>query len=309
MVRHHARGDRPARHARPRDPGPCRVPARVLSRIVELGPGNGTKLRTLIETRRRRLAAAGSIAISHLHLIDVSGKALDQAAQALAVLDDVEVVKHQTTYESGLGEVAATTGVRTLVLFLGSNIGNFDRPGAEAFLRIDSRRAPARRRPSPRRRSRQARGGAAPRLRRSARRHRGLQPEPAGAHQPGAGRRLRPPGVRPPSCLEPGRIAGGDASVSRRRQRVRVASAHIEMEMDKGDTIWTESSYKYRARRPGDAPRAHRVSSHRALDRRRGALRADAGPGRLSGRQVDARRKLRVPFILSLSLFLLSHNL
>jgi L-histidine N-alpha-methyltransferase len=26
---------------------------------------------------------------------------------------------------------------------------------------------------------------------------------------------------------------------------VRVAAAQVEMEMDKGDTIWTESSYKY----------------------------------------------------------------
>ena len=33
--------------------------------------------------------------------------------------------------------------------------------------------------------------------------------------------------------------------VSRRRQRVRVASAQIDMEMEKGETIWTESSYKY----------------------------------------------------------------
>src|SRR5687767_4369474 len=79
------------------------APSSGLSRIVELGPGNGTKLRTLIEAGRR-----GGRRLDrdlHLHLIDVSEKALDQAAQALAVLDDVEVVKHQTTYESGLGEI------------------------------------------------------------------------------------------------------------------------------------------------------------------------------------------------------------
>jgi uncharacterized SAM-dependent methyltransferase len=118
-----------------------------LSRIVELGPGNGTKLLTLIEASRRGVrglnydgpAKAGHYVRRlhvplHLHLIDVSAKALDQAADALAALDDVEIVKHQATYESGLTEVAQS-GERTLVLFLGSNIGNFDRPGADAFLR------------------------------------------------------------------------------------------------------------------------------------------------------------------------------
>ena len=33
--------------------------------------------------------------------------------------------------------------------------------------------------------------------------------------------------------------------VSRRRQRVRVVSAHVDITVDEGETIWTESSYKY----------------------------------------------------------------
>ena len=103
--------------------------AAPVSRIVELGPGNGSKMLTLIEAGR-----TGSRHVNHapldLHLIDVSAKALDEASHALATLDDVEIVKHQATYESGLIEVART-GARTLVLFLGSNIGNFDRPGAD----------------------------------------------------------------------------------------------------------------------------------------------------------------------------------
>jgi hypothetical protein len=115
-----------------------------LSRIVELGPGNGTKLRTLLEAdadglsndrpylhgeRRRRGR--------EIHLIDVSGKALDQAVKALSPFERVKVVRHEATYEDGLREIAegpADAG-STLVLFLGSNIGNFDRPGAEEFLR------------------------------------------------------------------------------------------------------------------------------------------------------------------------------
>ena len=110
------------------------APPAGLSRIVELGPGNGTKLLTLVEAGRRGPAEAGHYVPLHLHLIDVSAKALDQASDALAGLDEVEIVKHRATYESGLREVAQT-GERTLVLFLGSNIGNFDRPGADAFLR------------------------------------------------------------------------------------------------------------------------------------------------------------------------------
>jgi len=34
--------------------------------------------------------------------------------------------------------------------------------------------------------------------------------------------------------------------VSRRRQRVRVPGAHLELDLAEGESIWTESSYKYR---------------------------------------------------------------
>ena len=56
------------------------APPSGLSRIVELGPGNGEKLRTLIEAGRRgaRRLDRGL----QLHLIDVSArKALDQAGR------------------------------------------------------------------------------------------------------------------------------------------------------------------------------------------------------------------------------------
>ena len=115
-----------------------------LSRIVELGPGNGTKLRTLLEEDTDRLANGGVYGRAdrrrrgrEVHLIDVSGKALDQAVKALSPLERIEVVRHEATYEDGLREIAEAPDVdgSTLVLFLGSNIGNFDRPGAEEFLR------------------------------------------------------------------------------------------------------------------------------------------------------------------------------
>jgi L-histidine N-alpha-methyltransferase len=218
------------------------APPAGLSRIVELGPGNGTKLLTLIQAGRRggRRYDRGL----HLHLIDVSAKALDEAADALAGIDDVEIVKHRTTYESGLREVALGAE-RTLVLFLGSNIGNFDRPGADEFLR--SIRA-------------------------------ALNPGDvllmgADLMKPESELLLAyddPLGVTAAFnrnlLVRINRELGGDFDidafshravwngvesrvemhlVSRRRQRVRIPLAHVDVTMVEGETIWTESSYKY----------------------------------------------------------------
>jgi uncharacterized SAM-dependent methyltransferase len=61
---------------------------------------------------------------------------LEQATRTLTALGDVRIVGHQATYEAGLSEFRATRrSGRALALFLGSNIGNFDRPGCDAFLR------------------------------------------------------------------------------------------------------------------------------------------------------------------------------
>jgi L-histidine N-alpha-methyltransferase len=98
--------------------------------LVELGPGSGDKLGALVSARaryRQRLA---------VHLVDISGSALDHATRTLLTLDpELAISSHETTYESGLVEaMAARTGARAMVLFLGSNIGNFDPPGADEFL-------------------------------------------------------------------------------------------------------------------------------------------------------------------------------
>ena len=101
-----------------------------LSTVVELGPGSGAKLLTLLSTRD----SARDLTV---HLIDVSAAALTQASRALAELGVADIVAHRATYEAGLVEAAAA-GVRrgrTLMLLLGSNIGNFDPPGADEFLR------------------------------------------------------------------------------------------------------------------------------------------------------------------------------
>ena len=98
--------------------------------IVELGPGSGAKLSALI-------AGAGhDRGRLEVHLVDVSGSALAQAGRTLEGHSDVRVVAHRATYETGLREfgLARSNPGRRLALFLGSNIGNFDPPGRDAFL-------------------------------------------------------------------------------------------------------------------------------------------------------------------------------
>ncbi len=100
-----------------------------LSRLVELGPGNGEKLATLVASRSHRGMS--------VHLVDLSGAALEAATRTLAVHTNLVIIAHQATYEAGLAEFAREqrAAERSLVLFLGSNIGNFDPPGADSFLR------------------------------------------------------------------------------------------------------------------------------------------------------------------------------
>jgi dimethylhistidine N-methyltransferase len=103
-----------------------------VARVVELGPGNGEKLATLIDGGR----SGGDTPLA-IELVDVSAAALSLAARTLAQLPRVRVHLHERSYEAGLLEIAAAPRPSgpTLLLFLGSNIGNFDRPGAAAFLR------------------------------------------------------------------------------------------------------------------------------------------------------------------------------
>ena len=99
-----------------------------LSTLVELGPGSGAKLRLLLEGATSRRGPLD------VHLVDVSTSALAVAAQTLEPLPQVRVVTHEATYDAGLRDAKARAGGRTLVAFLGSNIGNFDPAGAAALL-------------------------------------------------------------------------------------------------------------------------------------------------------------------------------
>ena len=97
-------------------------------RVVELGCGNGEKLATLLTHARASRV--------HAHLIDLSEAALAHSVQTLAAMEgsEIRVTTHQTTYEDGLLTLPTDDAYPTLVAFLGSNIGNFDPPGAAAFL-------------------------------------------------------------------------------------------------------------------------------------------------------------------------------
>ena len=99
------------------------------ARVVELGSGNGEKLAAL-------LTHAGMRDV-HAHLIDLSDAALARAVQTLGILNgpNVRVTTHNATYEDGLLALRHAFAPPTLVAFLGSNVGNFDPPGAAEFLR------------------------------------------------------------------------------------------------------------------------------------------------------------------------------
>lgn len=101
-------------------------------RLVELGCGNGDKLSLLLGPRD----ATSHRALRRIDLVDVSASALSSAARLIGEDRDLVIVTHQQRYEEGLAVASASrvAGERFGVLFLGSNIGNFDPPGAIAFL-------------------------------------------------------------------------------------------------------------------------------------------------------------------------------
>ncbi|HYK40945.1 MAG TPA: L-histidine N(alpha)-methyltransferase [Thermoanaerobaculia bacterium] len=98
--------------------------------LVELGCGSGEKVAMIAEALRQ-----GPHRVP-VHLIDISPLALELSERALGRLQHVSVVGHRATYEDGLVHAAEqrTGDSALLILFLGSNIGNFDTPAAHDFL-------------------------------------------------------------------------------------------------------------------------------------------------------------------------------
>ncbi len=98
-----------------------RLPSPVL--VAELGSGSGKKTRWILQALSRRQRTT-------YYPIEISPTALAQCEKELGQIDSVSIVGYERSYLDGLLEVAAgrRAGESLLVLFLGSNIGNFDRP-------------------------------------------------------------------------------------------------------------------------------------------------------------------------------------
>ena len=210
-----------------------------LAHIVELGPGNGEKLRVLLD------ASAPQRPALTVHLVDVSGSALTAAAALIGEANRLRVVTHQAKYCDGLLDAMARTEGRTLVIFLGSNIGNFDPPGAAAFLhavraslKTDDALLIGVDLVKPRRQLRLAYDDP---LGVTAAFNRNLLVRinsELGATIDLDGFSHRAEWNQAESRVEMHLVA-------RSRQSLSIPRAHTDIQLDAGDMIWTESSYKY----------------------------------------------------------------
>ena len=98
--------------------------------VAELGSGSGRKTRWILEALSRRQRTS-------YYPIEISHSALTMCERELGDIDSVSILGFEREYLDGLLEVAAQRrrGQHFLVLFLGSTIGNFDRPAGMKFLR------------------------------------------------------------------------------------------------------------------------------------------------------------------------------
>ncbi|MHB8217549.1 MAG: L-histidine N(alpha)-methyltransferase [Candidatus Sulfotelmatobacter sp.] len=97
--------------------------------VAELGSGSGKKTRQILEALCRRQ-------LTRYYPIEISRAALVMCERELSDIDCISILGFEREYLDGLLEVAAqrSTGQHLLVLFLGSTIGNFDRPAGIQFL-------------------------------------------------------------------------------------------------------------------------------------------------------------------------------
>jgi dimethylhistidine N-methyltransferase len=210
--------------------------------VAELGSGSGKKTRWLLEAFCRRQHTS-------YYPVEISRSALLMCERELSDIDAISIVGFEREYLDGLLEVASyrKSGQRLFVLFLGSTIGNFDRPAAVKFLGAvrsilqpgDSLLLGA----DLEKPSAQLLGAyddelgvtAAFNLNLLARTNREL----------GADFDLR-------DFAHRARINYDVRSVemhlqSKRRQVVSIPGAEVSIEFEEGETIWTESSHKYSA--------------------------------------------------------------
>jgi len=97
--------------------------------VAELGSGSGKKTRQILEALCRRQR-------TRYYPIEISRAALVMCERELSDIDSISILGFEREYLDGLLEVAAQrrSGQHLFVLFLGSTIGNFDRPAGVQFL-------------------------------------------------------------------------------------------------------------------------------------------------------------------------------
>ncbi len=210
--------------------------------VAELGSGSGKKTRWILEALSGRQ-------MTYYYPIEISPHALAACEKELGRIDLVSIVGYEQPYLEGLRSVAEGRGEddHLLVLFLGSTIGNFDRDAGEEFLR-ELRES--------------LRSGDALLLGTDLEKSVELQllayDDPAGVtaafnlnllarinRELGADFDL--------SCFRhEARWNSTDRRIemhlrSTRRQTVRIPAASLRVILDEDETIWTESSHKYKA--------------------------------------------------------------
>lgn len=216
-----------------------RVPSPV--HVAELGSGSGKKTRWILEALSKRQR-------TYYFPIEISPSALEACEKELRGMDLVSIVGYEQTYLEGLRAVAEgrNDAEHLLVLFLGSTIGNFDRDAGERFLRCVREIL---------------REGDALLLGTDLEKSLEVQmlayDDPAGVTAAfnlnllaRINRELR--GDFDLSCF---RHEARWNAVERRiemhlrstcRQRVEIPLANLRITLDEDETIWTESSHKYR---------------------------------------------------------------
>lgn len=231
LLRHHA-GEMVARMPLP-------------GHVAELGSGSGKKTRWILEAVARRQP-------TYYYPIEISPAALAACEKELAQIELVHIVGFEKLYLEGLQSVAnrREPGESVCVLFLGSTIGNFDRPAADDFLR-------------------QVRSVLAPGdslligtdLEKDVATQLLAYDDPAGVtaafnlnvlarinRELGADFNLKEFAHEARWNAEERRIEMHLRSL--RRQRVNIPGASLRIGLEAGETIWTESSHKYAPSEP-----------------------------------------------------------
>lgn len=225
--------------------------------VAELGSGSGKKTRHILEalTTRQR---------TFYYPIEISPAALAACEKELGQMDFVSLVGYEKPYLEGLRAAAARreSGEHLCVLFLGSTIGNFDRPAADDFLR-------------------QIRAALVPGdslllgtdLEKDVNVQLLAYDDPIGVtaafnlnllarinRELGGDFQLRD--FRHLSLWNPDERRIEMHLQSLRRQRVAISGGGLVLRLQEGETIWTESSHKYQPDEP--AQMAQRAGFHQA---------------------------------------------